>query len=175
MQMGHILYGFLFAFSMMGVAVFSADKPISPFQYEIQKDPETVWSIVVLRYVDPDDAGRNIEIKISPETGDNLFSLAYGGRDLLVTPDPLGDLVHQHGGVKILYPAPNRMKNAEFRFNGAVYPFTPPKDFYCFENQTCSTDAHNLYEAGFRDASHLQIVAPGGSMQGTVMIEVGKI
>ncbi len=53
--------------------------------------------------------------------------------------------------------------------------FTSKKDFFCFENQTCSTDAHDLYAAGFREESHLQIVDPPGSMEGTVKIELNRI
>jgi aldose 1-epimerase len=42
--------------------------------------------------------------------------------------------------------------------------YTPSKrDFFCLENQTCSTDAHNLYEKGFTEEAHLLILEPVGS------------
>jgi aldose 1-epimerase len=45
-----------------------------------------------------------------------------------------------------------------------------PKDqpFFCVENQTCSTDAHNLFAKGFKNESHLQIVEPGKTASGHV-------
>jgi aldose 1-epimerase len=45
-----------------------------------------------------------------------------------------------------------------------------PKDqpWFCVENQTCSTDAHNLYARGLKKESHLQIVEPGKTATGWV-------
>ncbi|MBN1443974.1 MAG: aldose 1-epimerase, partial [Planctomycetes bacterium] len=55
--------------------------------------------------------------------------------------------------------------------------YTPRgKDYFCLENQTCSTDAHNLYAKGFTDAAHLLILEPvgsqGSSVEGSVLIEI---
>ena len=42
--------------------------------------------------------------------------------------------------------------------------FTPDaRSFFCLENQTCSTDAHNLHALGFGAAAHLSILDPGAS------------
>jgi aldose 1-epimerase len=38
--------------------------------------------------------------------------------------------------------------------------------FFCLENQTCSTDAHNLYDRGLLRESGLQIVEPGATHRG---------
>ncbi len=45
-----------------------------------------------------------------------------------------------------------------------------PKDqpWFCVENQTCSTDAHNLYTKGLTKESHLQIVEPGKTASGHI-------
>ncbi len=45
-----------------------------------------------------------------------------------------------------------------------------PKDqpWFCVEDQTCSTDAHNLYARGLKQESHLQIVEPGKTATGWV-------
>ncbi|MEK6796485.1 MAG: aldose 1-epimerase [Spirochaetota bacterium] len=40
--------------------------------------------------------------------------------------------------------------------------------YFCIENQTCSIDAHNLYDRGHVKESHLQIVRPGGKAGGYV-------
>ncbi len=40
--------------------------------------------------------------------------------------------------------------------------YTPAgQPYFCVENQSCSTDAHNLYARGLQDAAHLAILAPG--------------
>ena len=47
--------------------------------------------------------------------------------------------------------------------------YTPPdKPFFCIENQTSSTDAHNLYAQGKKREAHLQVVAPGKKASGAV-------
>jgi galactose mutarotase-like enzyme len=40
--------------------------------------------------------------------------------------------------------------------------------FFCFENQTCSTDAHDLFARGFAEPSGLESVAPGAVHRGAV-------
>ena len=40
--------------------------------------------------------------------------------------------------------------------------------YFCLESQTCSTNAHNLYDQGFQDISGLKIVAPGAKQTGWV-------
>ncbi len=47
--------------------------------------------------------------------------------------------------------------------------YTPPgRPFFCMENQTCSTDAHNLYARGLERESHLLFAAAGESVSGFV-------
>lgn len=47
--------------------------------------------------------------------------------------------------------------------------YTPPgKDWFCLENQTSSTDCHNLHSAGLCEAANLQIVAPHTSKSGRI-------
>ena len=41
-------------------------------------------------------------------------------------------------------------------------------NYICIENQTCSTDAHNLYDRGFKSESGLEFVPPGSSKSGYV-------
>jgi aldose 1-epimerase len=50
-----------------------------------------------------------------------------------------------------------------------IVVFTPPgRPFFCIENQTCSTDAHNLYSRGLKTESHLLVVEPGAAWTGWV-------
>jgi len=54
--------------------------------------------------------------------------------------------------------------------------FTPVgMPFLCIENQSCSTDAHNLYAQGLVDESHLLILDPGQSMSSYVEIAVSDL
>ena len=41
-------------------------------------------------------------------------------------------------------------------------------DFFCIESQTCSTDAHNMYDKGFIKESGLEFVLPGQTKSGKV-------
>lgn len=49
------------------------------------------------------------------------------------------------------------------------------RDFFCIENQTCSTDAHNLCNMGFIKESGLKVAAPGSTFSGSVKYRVGRI
>jgi aldose 1-epimerase len=50
-----------------------------------------------------------------------------------------------------------------------VVVYTPAaRPFFCIENQTCSTDAHNLHARGFVRQAHLSIVEPGQSHRGAL-------
>lgn len=46
--------------------------------------------------------------------------------------------------------------------------YTPMEDWFCVENQTCSTDAHNLYARGLARESNLLMVEVGGTQSGWV-------
>jgi aldose 1-epimerase len=53
--------------------------------------------------------------------------------------------------------------------------YTPRGEkFFCIENQTCSTDAHNLFDRGFTRESGLKTVAPGATHTGSVTYAVNK-
>jgi aldose 1-epimerase len=56
--------------------------------------------------------------------------------------------------------------------------YTPRGEgFFCLENQTCSTDAHNLFDRGYTRESGLKTVGPGETRRGfvTYAIEGGTI
>ncbi len=51
--------------------------------------------------------------------------------------------------------------------------YTPPgQGWFCVENQTSSTDCHNLYNKGFAEESNLQLVAPQQSAQEWVCFDL---
>ena len=49
--------------------------------------------------------------------------------------------------------------------------YTPAQPFFCVENQTCSTDAHNLDNAGHQRAAQLQVCEPGKMLSDAVRYE----
>lgn len=53
--------------------------------------------------------------------------------------------------------------------------YTPQEQpYFCIENQTCSTDAHNLYHKGFKEESGLIIIKPGEKKAGQIYMEFLK-
>ena len=53
--------------------------------------------------------------------------------------------------------------------------FTPNDKFFCLENQTCSTDSHNLFNKGFVKESGLQIVQPKKKESGEIIFSFCSI
>ncbi len=97
----------------------------NPFSYHVEKDATTGWSIVVLKYEDPKDPAKNLEARIAPDAGSNLYSLKVGGTELLVQPPELSLLSGSRYGFPILYPTPNRVRDSKFIFDGITYSFAP--------------------------------------------------
>jgi aldose 1-epimerase len=53
--------------------------------------------------------------------------------------------------------------------------YTPRGEkYFCIENQTCSTDAHNLFDRGFIEESGLKTVAPGATRADSVTYAVSR-
>lgn len=57
-----------------------------------------------------------------------------------------------------------------------VVVYTPKRDYFCVENQTCSTDAHNLYARGLVRESHLIVLEPGATSSGHIdfIVEISE-
>lgn len=61
---------------------------------------------------------------------------------------------------------------ADEAFTHAVVYTPQGKPYLCIENQTCSTDAHNLYARDLQEAAHLIILEPGQSLSTWVEFQV---
>jgi aldose 1-epimerase len=72
--------------------------------------------VVVLR-------GPAIEARVAPDVGGNLFSLRSGDDEILVQPEKLADLAQNRTGTPILFPTPNRVRDAAFEFEGRRFEF----------------------------------------------------
>ncbi|MFC1489842.1 aldose 1-epimerase [Candidatus Latescibacterota bacterium] len=84
----------------------------------------------------------------------NLDDVYFGA-----TPESNIRIMYDKIGLNIIQKA-----SAEFTH---VVVYTP-RNAVCVENQTCSTDTHNLYSKGFEKESNLQIVEPGKKTDGYI-------
>ncbi len=59
---------------------------------------------------------------------------------------------------------------------GRLVVYTPEhKDFFCVENQTSSTDCHNLHTKGFVEEANLQIVPPNETKSGFIRFNFSEL
>ena len=66
------------------------------------------------------------------------------------------------------------LRAADFFTHSVVY--TPRgQPFFCVENQSCSTDAHNLHSQGLTDEAHLTVLEPGDALQTWIEIQISDI
>lgn len=89
-------------------------------QIEKRTDLERGWTIYSLSV-------GSTKVEIVPDAGFNIKSFEHAGESILLEPPTLGDLRGTKFGVPILYPSPNRVRDAHFTFQGRRYGFTPNK------------------------------------------------
>ncbi len=78
-----------------------------------------------------------------------------------VKPDEAPCYEARDAGVRVELPASEHFTH--------MVVYTPKgRPFFCMENQTCSTDAHNLHARGLVKEAHLLIAEPGRSVSGWV-------
>lgn len=88
------------------------------------------------------------------------------------------DLDHVFTGIpegkyaRVSYPGLAIQMAASPDFSHLVLYTPPGQPYFCLENQTCSTDAHNLHDRGFAQESGLKFVPPGEQHGGSVFYEV---
>jgi aldose 1-epimerase len=83
-----------------------------------------------------------------------------------LTPGEPAVIDYRAAKLKISLPA-----TADFK-NLVVYTHQP--DTFCVENQTCSTDAHNLHTKGLVKEASLQVVPPKGKTSGAAEFQFEK-
>jgi aldose 1-epimerase len=105
----------------LGLQAGRAAAASAPFTAETETDAATGWKILVLRF--HDGKATDLEARIAPDAGANLFSLKVGGEELIPPPDKLEDLKQNRTGVPILFPTPNRVRDATFTFAGRKFQF----------------------------------------------------
>ena len=101
------------------------------------------------------------------------------------TPTPVPDLVLDdvYWGMRPEAPAWIEYREAGIRlelkaspeFTHMVVYIQPQNAFFCVENQTCSTDAHNFFARGLVDEAHLLFAEPGGTSSGWVHYAISPL
>jgi aldose 1-epimerase len=97
----------------------------APFSAHKETDAPSGFEILVLRYDDHKQPSRSLEARIAPAAGGNLFSLKIGEDELLVQPPKLAELATSAAGTPVLFPTPNRVRDAVFEFEGKRFEFEP--------------------------------------------------
>lgn len=96
-----------------------------------------------------DPAGHTLDIRrLTPLLQLDLDDVYWG-----MTPENPARYEVRDKGIRVTCQA-----SAEFTH---MVVYTPRQRFFCLENQTCSTDAHNLHHKGLAQQAHLLIVQPG--------------
>jgi aldose 1-epimerase len=92
------------------------------FSGQTEIDGPSGLEVVVLRYQDPRVPARSLEARVVPAIGANLYSLKIGEDELIFAP-PLAELATGAGGTPVLFPTPNRVRDARFVFEGRTFQF----------------------------------------------------
>jgi aldose 1-epimerase len=80
------------------------------------RDPETQWLVIQVKQGET-------TVRLVPEAGCNVISIEFKGTELLRTPKKIADAPGVGNGVPILYPTPNRVRDAAFTFDDKTYEF----------------------------------------------------
>ena len=64
---------------------------------------------------------------------------------------------------------------ADALFTHAVVYTPAGQPFFCIENQSCSTDAHNLHARGLTEAAHLTVLPPGERLEAAIRFRVSDL
>src|SRR5262245_38745137 len=72
-------------------AVTAPSKSSALFSAEVVTDAVIGLQAVVLRYSGGEEPGKSIEVKVAPGGGANLYSLKFGGEELLLQPKQAAD------------------------------------------------------------------------------------
>ena len=82
--------------------------------------------------------------------------------------------LNDHPQAVIKYPELKISLDASDDFSHLVIYTPQGQNFFCLENQTCSTDAHNLYARGFQKESGLLILSPKMQQSGEIRYKFEK-
>ena len=101
--------------------------------------------------------GQPFDIRKPTPVPDLILDDVYWG----MTPENQAWVEFRDAGIRLEF-------RTSLEFTHMVVYIQPQNEFFCVENQTCSTDAINLWNAGLKEESQVLVVEPGGSSSGWV-------
>lgn len=94
----------------------------SSYAARVVADPELQTEAIELSYTDPNEPARNLLARIAPALGSNLYRLRAGEHELIY--HERQDLLERgHTGTFVLWPFPNRVRDARYTYRGQQYTF----------------------------------------------------
>lgn len=93
------------------------------FDYSDSQHPDFDKKVLSL-FAQDENGNKVAEIKVCPELGSNLFYLSFNGIQYLFEKANYKNRLMLLG-LPIMYPFPNRIRNAQFRFDDVDYQFSP--------------------------------------------------
>lgn len=93
------------------------------FSADIRKDAAIDSTVISLRYQDPEDPARCIEVGVAPDLGSNLFRFRIGAHDIIYS-DPALLKRMEFTGNFVLWPLPNRVRDKRYTYQGKEYSLT---------------------------------------------------
>lgn len=93
------------------------------FSADVRKDPAIDSTVISLRYQNPEDPARNIDVGIAPDLGSNLFRFRIGTHDIIYSDTALLKRMDFTGNF-VLWPLPNRLRNKRYTYQGKEYSLT---------------------------------------------------
>ena len=97
--------------------------------------PDYGWPIIRLACQDPRNTAHQTVAQIAPTQGCNLFDWAVDGIEYICEQGTVKSSQRQLLGTPVLYPTPNRVRNAQFTFDGHTYSFEPNNGANATEHQ----------------------------------------
>jgi aldose 1-epimerase len=102
----------------LGIVLCLARSSAMAGEVKKETDPASGWAVYTLAQ------GATVA-KLVPAAGCNTYSIVAAGTEIFHKPPKLADLPGYRYGNPVIYPMPNRVRNAEFKFQGRTYRFEP--------------------------------------------------
>jgi aldose 1-epimerase len=105
-------------FALLALLVFASGSVAVAGQVVENRDIKTGWHVLTITQ-------GPMRVRMVPEAGANVSSINYRNMEVLKPPPTLAELKGYMYGTPIIYPMPNRVRDAQFIFRDRTYKFQP--------------------------------------------------